>query len=170
MLSSETDHPARESLYEPRPGLPLSVEAVRRSLRDVDGLTLLRLLRELAPSCRYSGRELARLLGMSNRHLQRLFAARIQLRPGSLLKEERLLSARQLLRTASSVKEVAFTLGFRQASQFSRDYKHRFGVRPSAVRNEATYPADSLSESASSARKALARATSTVSSPSLNQP
>ena len=170
MLSSETAPPAGEGVYEPRPELPPSVVAVRRSFRDADALTLLRLVHELAPSCGYSGRELARLLGMSTRHLQRLFATRIQLRPGSLLKEERLLSARQLLRTASSVKEVAFTLGFRQASQFSRDYKHRFGVRPSAVRNEATYPANSLSESASSARKALARATSTVSNPSLNQP
>jgi transcriptional regulator GlxA family with amidase domain len=170
MLSSETDHPARERLYEPRAEVQPSIEAVRRAFRDADGLTLLRLLRELAPSCQYSGRELARLLGVSNRHLQRLFATRIQLRPERLLKEERLLSARQLLRTASSVKEVAFTLGFRQASQFSRDYRHRFGVRPSAVRNEATYPAHSPSDSAHSARKALARATSTVSSPSLNQP
>ncbi|MEY2935808.1 MAG: hypothetical protein RL033_6557 [Pseudomonadota bacterium] len=138
MLINEIDHAARESQSEPNPELHPSVEAVRRAFQDDDGLTLLRLVRELAPSCRYSARELARLLGMSSRQLQRVFAARIQRRPGRLLKEERLLSARQLLRTASSVKEVAYTLGFRQASQFSRDYKHHFGVRPSTVRNDVT--------------------------------
>ena len=54
--------------------------------------------------------------------------------PQQLLKEERLRSAQQLLQTASSVKEVAYGLGFRQASQFSRDYKHHFGVQPSVAR------------------------------------
>lgn len=132
-----TDHDERESLYEPARELQTPAEIFRRACREEDSSTLLRLLRDLAPHCRYSGRELARLLGVSIRHLQRLFAARVQRCPQQLLKEERLRSAQQLLLTASSVKEVAYGLGFRQASQFSRDYRHHFGVRPSVVRSRA---------------------------------
>jgi transcriptional regulator GlxA family with amidase domain len=132
-----TDHDERERLCEAGAEPQSPAELFRHACRSEDGSTLLHLLRDLAPRCRYSGRELARLLGVSTRHLQRLFASRVQRCPQRLLKEERLRSAQQLLQTASSVKEVAYGLGFRQASQFSRDYKHHFGVRPSVVRNDA---------------------------------
>jgi AraC-like DNA-binding protein len=194
-----TDHDERETLCEPMTEAQSPAEVFRRACRDEDGSTLLRLLRDLAPRCRYSGRELASILGVSTRHLQRLFASRVQRCPQRLLKEERLLSAQQLLQTAASVKEVAYGLGFRQASQFSRDYKHHFGVRPSVVRNDATRLARCNSNSVSPAlarealgssrlgptklgpyqlgpsklsapRSCLARTMSDVSCPSLNQP
>jgi AraC-like DNA-binding protein len=90
-------------------------------------------LRRLAESCRYSSRELARFLGISQRQLQRIFRARLGCTPQAFLREERLQAAERLLHSASSVKEVAYALGFCQQSQFSRDFKERFGRRPSAI-------------------------------------
>ena len=90
-------------------------------------------LRRLAEACHYSSRELARFLGISQRQLQRVFRARLGCTPQAFLREERLQAAERLLHSASSVKEVAYALGFCQQSQFSRDFKERFGRRPSAL-------------------------------------
>jgi AraC-like DNA-binding protein len=90
-------------------------------------------LRRLAEACRYSSRELARFLGISQRQLQRVFRSRLGCTPQAFLREERLQAAERLLHSASSVKEVAYALGFCQQSQFSRDFKQRFCRRPSAL-------------------------------------
>lgn len=90
-------------------------------------------LKQLAEACRYSSRELASFLGISQRQLQRIFRARLGCTPQAYLREERLQAAERLLHSASSVKEVAYALGFCQQSQFSRDFKERFGRRPSAL-------------------------------------
>jgi AraC-like DNA-binding protein len=90
-------------------------------------------LRHLAEACRYSSRELARFLGISQRQLQRVFRSRLGCTPQAFLREERLQAAERLLHSASSVKEVAYALGFCQQSQFSRDFKQRFCRRPSAL-------------------------------------
>jgi len=42
-----------------------------------------------------------------------------------------LAPAREMLSSSCSVKRVAYSLGFRQVSQFCRDFKARFGHRPS---------------------------------------
>jgi AraC-like DNA-binding protein len=87
----------------------------------------------LAEACHYSSRELARFLGISQRQLQRVFRSRLGCTPQAFLREERLQAAERLLHSASSVKEVAYSLGFCQQSQFSRDFKKRFSRRPSAL-------------------------------------
>src|SRR4051812_22553924 len=89
-------------------------------------------LRELAAAHDYNARRIARHLGISGRQLQRIFKARLNCSPALWLREQRLLRARQMLCTSSSVKRVAYSLGFSQVSQFCRDYKARFGHRPSA--------------------------------------
>jgi AraC-like DNA-binding protein len=89
------------------------------------------LLRDLAPEFGYSSRGLARALRITPRHLQRIFAATLGQTPQSWLNEQRLLAARQMLQTACTVKEVAYSLGFHSASQLSRDFKSHFGVAPS---------------------------------------
>jgi AraC-like DNA-binding protein len=93
----------------------------------------LRRLPELASSCGYKSRELARALRITPRHLQRMFATELGCSPRAWLNEQRLLAARQMLSTARTVKEVAYTLGFPTVSQFSRDFRHHFGVRPSSL-------------------------------------
>jgi transcriptional regulator GlxA family with amidase domain len=92
-----------------------------------------RLLTELASRCGYKSRELARALGITPRHLQRLFAAQMGCTPREWLNEQRLLVAGQMLRKARAVKEVAYDLGFPSASQLSRDFRNHFGVQPSTL-------------------------------------
>jgi transcriptional regulator GlxA family with amidase domain len=89
-------------------------------------------LRELAAAHGYNARRLARYLGISSRQLQRIFKSRLNCSPALWLREQRLLRARQMLSTSSSVKRVAYSLGFSQVSQFCRDFKARFGHPPSA--------------------------------------
>jgi AraC-like DNA-binding protein len=85
----------------------------------------------LAAQCNYSTRGLAKRLGISVRQLQRTFQARLQCSPRDWLREVRLQRARDMLQAAASVKQVAYALGFRQQSQFCRDFKLRFGFSPS---------------------------------------
>ena len=88
---------------------------------------------ELAEHCRYNARNLARHLDISPRQLQRIFAARVACAPQDWLNRQRLLKARAMLLEARSVKEVAYTLGFRRTSQFSRDFRMEFGLVPSKL-------------------------------------
>jgi AraC-like DNA-binding protein len=94
-------------------------------------------LEALAPTCDFDGKKLARMFNLSQRHLQRIFLARFACSPQAWLNERRLLLAWQMLQTANSVKEVAYSLGFRRASQFSRDFRRMFGQTPSEVSSRA---------------------------------
>lgn len=94
-------------------------------------------LRVLASLCTYRTAELALALSVSERQLRRQFQKAFGCAPQSWLRDERLNKARHLLATASSVKEVAYTLGFTQPSQFCRDFKRKFGVTPSACARRA---------------------------------
>jgi transcriptional regulator GlxA family with amidase domain len=107
-------------------------------------------LRPLASASGYKGPQLAHFLGVSSRHLLRLFSRHLACTPQTWLTEQRLLDARHLLQTASSVKQVAHTLGYRKVSQFSRDFRRRFGVSPSAVRRLPPEPAAVTSAGAES--------------------
>jgi AraC-like DNA-binding protein len=87
----------------------------------------------LAFECDFDVRHLAGRLGCSQWSLQRRFKSMFQCSPGAWLRELRLQSARILLHSAASVKEVAYELRFPSQSQFSRDYKARFGYSPKAA-------------------------------------
>lgn len=91
-----------------------------------------RQLRSAALACGFKASALARHFGISPRQLDRHFRAALRVSPQRWLKEQRLQAAQQLLPSASSVKEVGYVLGFRQMSQFCRDYRLRFGTSPSA--------------------------------------
>jgi AraC-like DNA-binding protein len=102
--------------------------------RDYDSINVsASLLGVLAPHCDYDGGRLADRLKVSRRHLQRIFAAQLGRSPQDWLKEQRLIRARRMLQNARTVKEVAHSLGFRHVSHFSRDFKQRFGIAPSAL-------------------------------------
>lgn len=82
-----------------------------------------------------SRRDMARLAGISPRHLDRLFAEQM---PAGFLESYRnirLDHARKLLEQSPlAISEVAFATGFSSASHFSRAYKQRFGIQPKSVR------------------------------------
>ena len=88
--------------------------------------------------CGYDVTTLAAHLGVSVRHLQRLFARHLQCAPRAWLREQRLQAARRLLLGApASVKEVALKLSFRHPSQFCRDFRVRFGCTPAELKRSA---------------------------------
>ncbi len=75
---------------------------------------------------------------LSNRSLsvfKRDFQKQFSSTPGKWLLEKRLLHARYLLSNrGKTISEAAFESGFENPSHFSRSFKERFGISPSAVK------------------------------------
>lgn len=75
---------------------------------------------------------------LSNRSLsafKRDFQKQFNSTPGKWLLEKRLLHAKNLLcKMDKTISEVAFESGFENPSHFSRSFKERFGISPSAAK------------------------------------
>ena len=56
------------------------------------------------------------------------------LEPVQVMRERRLQAALAMLQSSSTVKQVAYALGYHHDSQFCPDFKRRFGTSPSAHR------------------------------------
>jgi transcriptional regulator GlxA family with amidase domain len=81
----------------------------------------------------------AKNIGLSRRHLERLFKRHLDRRPARYYLEMRLNRARQLLlQTDMSIMEVTLTCGFQSPPHFSKCYRSLFGHPPSAERSLAT--------------------------------
>ena len=106
---------------------PPRIRSGKRTLLDLEAI------RVLCADCSYNATILAARLGISIRQLQRLFARQLGCSPRAWLREERMQAAHRLLLRASTIKEVALALSFRQESHFSRDFRSRFGYTPSAL-------------------------------------
>ncbi len=79
--------------------------------------------------------DLAGLLGVSARHLRRLFAEHLGLTPDQLARSTRLHFARRLLDdTDLSITDVAFAAGFGSLRQFNRDCREVFRATPGELR------------------------------------
>ncbi len=79
--------------------------------------------------------DLADVVGLSNRQLERLFQRYLGTTPGQYYLGCRLWRARQLLRqTALAVVDIAVACGFSTASHFTKSYRKRFGITPSQER------------------------------------
>lgn len=85
----------------------------------------------LAQNAHYRAHELAALCQVSLRTLQRHFRAHYGLTVSKWIRDIRLREAYARLIKGAMVKEVAFDLGYKQLSHFSRDFKDYFGVSPS---------------------------------------
>jgi transcriptional regulator GlxA family with amidase domain len=109
------------------------VEIIQR-----DGLFLVLLAREplplsltaIAREGDYKMSSLTERIGVSDRHLRRVFEEGIGISPKEWLRQERMVAARSLLRQGSPIKEVAIDLGFTTAKMFSRDFQLFHGVKP----------------------------------------
>jgi AraC family transcriptional regulator of adaptative response / DNA-3-methyladenine glycosylase II len=78
---------------------------------------------------------LAQRLGVSDRHLRRLFEAQLGVTPLQYLQTRRLLTAKQLLAdTALPVAEVALASGFASVRRFNAAFAAHYGLNPTAVR------------------------------------
>jgi AraC-like DNA-binding protein len=79
--------------------------------------------------------EVARLVGISTQHVCRVLRRERGLTFADLLRDVRLREARRLLRESScSMKEIAFRVGFRHPSQFTRVFSSKYGVSPTQYR------------------------------------
>jgi len=84
-------------------------------------------------------RTLAKELGLSEDHFIRRFKQRFGVSPNAWRVQARLHHAAQRLRSSdSSVKSLAFELGFEDAYSFTRAFKRHFGVLPSDIRSGRT--------------------------------
>ena len=109
------------------------VEIIQR-----DGRFLVLLAREplplslgqIAREGEYRMASLCDRIGVSERHLRRVFEEGIGKSPKDWLRQERMVAARSLLREGSPIKEVAIDLGFTTAKMFSRDFQLFHGVKP----------------------------------------
>ncbi|MEL7466223.1 MAG: GlxA family transcriptional regulator [Pseudomonadota bacterium] len=85
--------------------------------------------------------EIGARLGVSERHLARLFARHLGMPTMIYYRDIRLDRARGLVtQTEVPLLEVAIASGFRSQVAFSRAYKARFGLAPSADRREGRVP------------------------------
>jgi AraC family carnitine catabolism transcriptional activator len=83
-----------------------------------------------------SADELADVIAVTRRQLERLFRAQFQDTPSNFYLKLRLDRARQLLRqTDMSVMEIGVACGFESATYFARAYRNRYDVSPSHDRN-----------------------------------
>jgi two-component system, response regulator YesN len=85
------------------------------------------------PSLRSS--DLANVVGVSPSHLERLFRKQVGMSIGAFSLELRLQRAKQLLETTfRSLKQIRHDVAIPDAANFSRLFKKRFGMTPSAWR------------------------------------
>ena len=87
---------------------------------------------KLAFLANFNPAKLAELHGVTLRTLQRHFEDEGWPPPEKWCKEQRLTRAVSLLASGMRIKEVASVLGYRHASQLSRQFKQHFGVSPAS--------------------------------------
>jgi transcriptional regulator GlxA family with amidase domain len=86
-----------------------------------------------------SREELARLVGMSQRQLQRLFREHLNMTPTKYYLTLRLRRARELLlQTDMSIMQITMACGFQSACHFSKSYRDAFGMSPTRERRKQT--------------------------------
>ena len=86
----------------------------------------------LARRADYNAHNMSRRLGISARQLRRYTQSFFRRSPQDWLDEQRLRLAANLLKQGQPVKKVAYRLGFKQVSHFSRKFKGFQGVSPKA--------------------------------------
>ena len=94
------------------------------------------------PTCRAPLPALAARLGVTDRHLRRIFQATHGVTPRDFIATQRLLLAKQLLTdTAAPVTQVALASGFESLRRFNAAFAERYRLSPSRLRREGPGPA-----------------------------
>lgn len=79
--------------------------------------------------------QIAERLGVSDRHLRRIFEAQLGVSPMQYLQTRRLLTAKQLIAdTALSMTQVAHASGFASIRRFNAAFVAHYGLNPSEMR------------------------------------
>ena len=83
-----------------------------------------------------SAEELAAIVGISVRHMERLFRDKLQARPKSFYRQLRLEKAERLLNYSRlGIRDISVAAGFSTLAEFSRAFRARTGSSPSRFRN-----------------------------------
>jgi AraC-like DNA-binding protein len=85
---------------------------------------------KMADESAYRAKLLSKKLNVSRRQLQRYTQTIFGRSPQAWLSEQRLIIAGKMIKEHRSVKIVAFHLGFKQVSHFSREFKLYYGLAP----------------------------------------
>ena len=132
----------------------LAPQALVWSVQDASGILVQQAVRlldapELWPAQRSqpdSGATVARLaerLGVSDRHLRRIFEAALGVSPLQYLQTRRLLTAKQLLTdTAMPVTQVALASGFASVRRFNAAFAGHYGLNPTQLRQSGARAAE----------------------------
>jgi AraC family transcriptional regulator, regulatory protein of adaptative response / DNA-3-methyladenine glycosylase II len=89
--------------------------------------------------------DLAKSLGVSDRHLRRVLQEEFGVSPIQLAQTQRLLLAKQLLTDSNlPIVEVAFASGFSSVRRLNALFQKRYRLNPTAVRQAVDLPADTL--------------------------
>ena len=124
------EHMVYSALREPNCSQHLSLQA-RFGSRNPKLLMAFRIISENLETP-ISPNDIAGKVGISRRHLERLFKSKIGVSPKSYYVKMRLQKARSLLlQTDLRISEIAFACGFSSMTHFSKSYAREFGVSPS---------------------------------------
>ena len=88
---------------------------------------------DLARRAHYKPQAIAQLCCVSLRTVQRHFRKHYQTAFTTWLTHHRMEEARRRILSGSSLKEVCFDLGYKQASHFTRVFKAHYGFPPSSL-------------------------------------
>lgn len=84
---------------------------------------------------------LSERLGVSSRHLRRLFRQHLGASPLGVAQTRRILLAKQLLNeTQLPLAEIAYASGFKSIRRFNETFQHLYGAPPGALRHKAEGP------------------------------
>lgn len=124
-------------------------QAMAWSVQDATGILVQQAVRlldapDFAAAHDVQGATVARLaqrLGVSDRHLRRIFEAALGVSPLQYLQTRRLLTAKQLLTdTPMPVTQVALASGFGSVRRFNAAFSTHYGLNPTQLRRGAASP------------------------------
>jgi AraC family transcriptional regulator of adaptative response / DNA-3-methyladenine glycosylase II len=120
----------------------LAPQALRWSLQDASAVLAQQAARLLDEPEAWGGEapsvdRLAQRLGISDRHLRRIFELQLGVTPMQYLQTRRLLSAKQLLAdTTLPITQVALVSGFGSVRRFNAAFTEHYDLSPSALRRD----------------------------------
>ncbi|MCO5104084.1 MAG: helix-turn-helix domain-containing protein [Burkholderiaceae bacterium] len=113
------------------------------STQDATALLLQHALRLIASGAEGTApvAQLAERLGVSDRHLRRIFEARLGITPLQYLQTQRLLTAKHLLTdTTLSATQVALASGFGSVRRFNDAFARQYRLNPTQLRRSSARP------------------------------
>jgi AraC-like DNA-binding protein len=90
--------------------------------------------RDKAKAAHYHPAALAKMCGVTKRHLRWYFLRKSGVSLRVWLTDERFHLAQSLLSKGAPVKEVSYEVGFKYPENFTRQYKHYFKRNPTDLR------------------------------------